>query len=86
MCALLFLTNKSFNIYSTIQLQNFTINFGLFLLLHFCVFGTVQSETYHDKITVIDVSLFFCSIKYIFKISFTFRVLVTITQKAYQNK
>jgi hypothetical protein len=28
----------------------------------------------------------FCSIKYIFKISFTFRVLLTITQKAYQNK
>ena len=28
----------------------------------------------------------FCCIKYIFKLSFTFRVLLTITQKAYQNK
>jgi hypothetical protein len=32
------------------------------------------------------IGYIFCSIKYIFKISFTFRVLLTITQKAYQNK
>ena len=31
------------------------------------------------------LNIFWC-IKYIFKLSFTFRVLLTITQKAYQNK
>jgi len=29
---------------------------------------------------------YLCSIKYIYKISFPYRVLLTVTQKAYQNK
>ena len=51
-------------------------------------FYTVQSETKRDntdrRITHlgdldIQCTYIFCSIKYIFKISFTFRVLLTIT-------
>jgi hypothetical protein len=60
MCALLFLTNIFFNIYSTIQLQNLPINFGLFLLLHFCIGHMLRwkkmrktSEAWYGNIMVI---------------------------------
>jgi hypothetical protein len=50
----------------------------------------IQSETYHDKSLWYHSSewngYIFCSVEYIFKISFVFRVLHTITQDAQESE
>jgi hypothetical protein len=57
----------------------------LFIIIAYHIYRDIICLLYSTYYSSWWFRYIFCSIKYIFKMSFTFRVLITITQKAYQT-